>query len=69
MDSAAPAYPGEQQGTYVSRIVCQVCQGLMPAVPAGNLTQCPHCHSIYRLDETLELALLEVGKIPDAKQV
>jgi hypothetical protein len=31
----------------------------MPAVPPGNLTQCMHCHAVYRYDERCELTLLE----------
>jgi hypothetical protein len=46
----------------VSQIVCQVCQLLMPAVPPGSLTECPHCLSVYRVDEMHELCLLEDPK-------
>ena len=46
----------------ISQIVCPACELLMPAVPPGALTDCPHCLSIYRVDEMHELAMVEGPK-------
>jgi hypothetical protein len=43
----------------VSMMVCPHDGELMPAVPPGGMTTCPHCGSVYRLDEMCELSLLE----------
>jgi hypothetical protein len=46
----------------LSQIVCPACGLLMPAVPPGTMTDCPHCLSVYRVDEMHELSMLEGPK-------
>ncbi len=49
----------QSYGHFISTMNCPNDGLQMPAVPPGGMTQCPHCGSVYRLDEMCELTLLE----------